>query len=319
VFLLCLVAILGAVVWRTVPAGYRGYAIGGFLILWVIFFVRLRRQHRNAKPVTTKTRISADGIEMRAPEGEVRLSWNGISRHYESEKLFALADRTKSVLYIIPKRAFPDPQSIQWFASLLGEIKASAAADAASGQPIQAYPPQAPIAAPRDDQILIEPEYRYLDYLHYEVTSWEGRVLAMGGAALVMTAFVMAAMEPPSPRAAYSLGLVAIVMLPVDIIFVAMGPVIFSVAQWRRRRAHEPTRIVLGDDGVVLHMADGNVSVRWSAYRYYRETRRLILIWTGHRASALILPKRSFISPRDLERARSLVQSHLRQGQVIMT
>src|SRR5205823_5293336 len=157
------------------------------------------------------------------------------------------------------------------------------------------------------------------DYLDYAVTSWEGRVLALGGVAFVMIGFVMFAMQPQSPRAVHSVAFVGIVTLPFDLIFVVMGPLMLSVSQWRKRRAHEPTRILLGDDGVVLHTADGNISARWSAYRYYRETKRLILIWTAWRAGAVMLPKRSFVSPRDLERARSLVQSHLRQGQVIMT
>src|SRR5437879_5289080 len=58
VVLVGVAAMLGLMIWREVPPGYRGYAVGATGVLCIGFFVRQRRMQRNAKPVATKMRIS---------------------------------------------------------------------------------------------------------------------------------------------------------------------------------------------------------------------------------------------------------------------
>ena len=87
-----------------------------FLVVWFITYHSLRRMGR---PQPTKLLLLPDSLRIITPKLDRQYDWSDFRPLIESDTLFVLQNRPKSVLIPIPKRAFPDTPSQDHFRSQL--------------------------------------------------------------------------------------------------------------------------------------------------------------------------------------------------------
>jgi hypothetical protein len=294
---------MSAAVYFKVPPGQRAIWFGIFIAVWFVLFVAMRGDRKPA-PQPATADITAQGLRLTTAGTELDHAWSAFSQLVESQNLFVLVDRTKTVLIALPKRAFPNPSSQDWFRSIV---------DTALAQTPQT-PSQLPPFAPDPDEITLQFRYTYRDYLNYTLATWLTRAVMLGVLG-VITCVIINAYLRPVPNAVHSTGAVLLMMSPFFLLLFCMPSLIFSIRTWFAVRGQLTEQsVTLGEEGVTMTEPTGDTHVDWPNLRFYKETRRLFILWNSPRAAALMFPKRAILSPADLGKLRALLDKHLRKS-----
>ena len=291
---------------REVSSGRRPYVFAALLVLCfaIVFW---RRRPRGNPPVTTRLEISENEVAIHSSESKVTMPWSAFSKVLESPNLFVLLDRPKGILWILPKRAFPDETAQCWFRNLSGNRCGQAATP----------PTEAPRAAQAAsaDKITLQFQLRFRDYLDRTIASrrtW-GMILAV--VALVVGTFIYSAAHPP-PRAVYSATQVFFMAVPPFVfVMTTMIVMLTSIYHWRAHTQYlVPQELVLSNEGIAFASRDESGILAWTIYPLFKETRWSFILWEPRSSMWLLIPKRSFASSDDLRRCEALLTTHLRRS-----
>jgi hypothetical protein len=119
VILVLFVAAAAWIVWQQVDASERKLWLPLLAVIWVVTFVTLRRV-RGRPQSPTLIECSTQMFQIVASNTCTRLLPGQLSVYAESDQILVFRDRDGHQTIYIPKRAFPDEQSIAWLKALLG-------------------------------------------------------------------------------------------------------------------------------------------------------------------------------------------------------
>jgi hypothetical protein len=289
-----------------VSATWRPYVFAALLVL-CFAFVFWRRRPSGAPPATTKLEISEHELTILSPESKVKMPWSAFSQLLESPNLFVLLDRPKGILWILPKRAFPDETSQSWFRDQANNCCGSKTAQVTETPFIA--------SAATSEAITLQFQLRYRDYLDRTLASWLTRSFILGFVAMILGTFIYAAMHP-SPHAVYSYTQVFFMAVPPFILVMStMIILITSIYHWRAHTQYlVPQKLLLSKDGIAFASRDESGVLAWTTYPLFKETRWSFILWQPRGSAWLMLPKRSFASTDDLRRCSTLLITHLRRS-----
>jgi hypothetical protein len=300
-WLVLLVTFFGllAALFFKIPADQRNLWIGLFVALWIAtslwIFIK-----KKPTPEPADVEITDQAFRLTTGGATLDYAWSAFSQLIESETLFVLLDRSKTVAITIPKRAFPDHPSQDWFRSLVHTALASTQT-----------PTPTPPSPQSSGDLILHFRYTYLDYLDYTLAGWFARAAMLGVAALMAYAVVEATRRPVH-NAVHSTTTVLLFMSPFFLLMICMPPFVFSVKYWLQvRRQITPQTVRLGDHGLVITEPAGDTHLQWSTLRHYKEARRTFILWNSHRSPALMLPKRALATSAQLNQLRALLDKHL--------
>ncbi len=273
--------------------------VAGFLLL---LHFGIRDSGRKNKQ-TIRLEISELELIFTDSTGRTASLWSAFAECLESAELFVLVNRAKTVIYAIPKRAFPDAASQDWFRALANQ--SLAAPNPAATHSIA--PPNLP-----ENGLALQFQLRFSDYLIRNLSSWRVK-----GVALLMCGVIgfstLKEYLHPDPQAVHGPGTVLLITLP--IITGILVTVLFAVSffWWRleqkqNRAAHQ---LVLSDEGITFVNQNESGLVKWDRYENYLENRWCFLIWNRKDATCFLFPKRMFTTETEQSRCRELLQAHL--------
>jgi hypothetical protein len=217
--------------------------------------------------------------------------------------LFVLLDRTKTVLYAVPKRVFPDDSSRNWFRSLANQPPGVASAAASE------------LIMPgrfAGKGVTLTVQLKYRDYLTRMLTSWRIKGIALGVIAFVTGTFLYAAANP-SPVAVNSPLKAFLIMVAVLTPMLVVVFFIVALVSWRSEKKFlAPQHVGLSSEGIQFSGSDASGVLPWTTYRYYLENRWAFFVWHTRGSLWMIFPKRQFASLSDVEQCRTLLRTHLK-------
>jgi hypothetical protein len=289
-----------------VPAEYRAYAFAGVLV-FSAGFVLWKRSTRTRRPATIVVELSERELVIVGVDSRVAMPWSAFSECLESRNLFVLKDRPERLHFIVPKRAFPSEDWQNWFRDL-----ANHRAGPSELPPAEA---RAMAQSEKGDQITLNFQLGFQDYLDGTLASWRtwGVILALMGTLVGISIYSTA--HPP-PHAVNSPAKVFF-MFVLPFMLVMSVVVIFTIAisTWRAHKKYLiPQQIVLSAKCIRLSSSDGTGTLPWTTYKYFKETRRSLILWSSHASHWLLVPKRSFPSSRDLQSCQTLLAGNLRRS-----
>jgi hypothetical protein len=289
-----------------VPQAYRPHAVAGFIVLCFVFFVWKRRSQKQPSHLA-RIEISEEGISSGESNPRIFLAWPGLTQFFESPTIFAMVDQTKLALIVIPKRAFPDETSINWFRSL-GNHRHQAAVPS-----LPNIPPSAELASSGD--VRLKFKLGYSDYLSRSAASWQTRLAWFAVLALVVGLSIRESFHP-SPTAVYSPAIVLFVIaLPILVILLPIITCLITFYSWITEKSYLlPQHLVLADSGLEFRTGHEIVILPWTTYARFKESRWNFFIWKPRSSLWLMLPKRAFAGPADIDRCRSLLSQKLRRS-----
>jgi hypothetical protein len=284
-----------------VAPGDRYWFVGIVAVVFVavLLFKRLTRRKAN---LLVRLEVSEREVVFHDVKGRTESLWSGYSQCLESPNLFVLVNRTKTILHVIPKRAFPDEVAQNWFRAQANQPQS--VAPAASEEP---HLPGRFLAA---SGISLMYQLKYRDYLTRFVTSWRLKGM-MIGVFLLITAVSLFAPSPPDavnpPLKTYLMMLSIMTPMMVVVVFVVTfiswcGEKKYLVAQ----------QIVLTNDGIEFASRDASGHLAWNTYRYYLENRWSFFVWHTRGSLWFMFPKREFPSQSDLAQFRTILQTNLK-------
>jgi len=304
--LILLVGVLLAFYWqivRTISPAYRPYVVGGLIVLITGMMVWQRRARKHT-PQTTRIEISDAEFVILGPESRVAMPWSAFGDCLESPNLFALVDRPKGFLFVVPKRAFPDESAQDWFRSLARSRRTRVD---------QPTPPATSQTGPKSaDQVAITFRLGYRDYLDRTIASYRTWGIYLLVLLMVLGITIYSAAHPP-PKAVYSATQVFFMFeVPFLLIMMVVMTLVIATHTWRLHVKYlVPQVVLLSDISIEFSGEDGQGVLPWSSYTRYKETRWSFILWNPRTSLWTMLPKRSFISTGDLEQCRALLARQL--------
>lgn len=237
------------------------------------------------------------------------MPWSAVDQCLESPNLFVLVKRPKELL-VLPKRAFPDEKWQSWFRHQANNRAGSN--DALIGQ----APTIMPLASA--DALVLTFQLGLRDYFDRTIASWRtwaliiGMIVFMNGLCLLGTIFRM--MNPP-PHPVHSSWALFVMFLPLQLGMVVVALLLFSVNAWYlNRKSLFPREVTLSDDGITIASQSKRGDIRWNTSRRFKETRWSFILWASPGPAWLMLPKRAFSSPADVQHCRALLSRHLQRS-----
>ncbi|MEN6498529.1 MAG: YcxB family protein [Thermoguttaceae bacterium] len=288
----------------SIPTAYRGYALAGFLALFVIVYLQDRRR-RSRRPTIT-VELDAHGVRMISAGNMAILPWSGFSNFVESSTVFGLVDRTSHSVYVFPKRAFPDQEACDWFQTI--------ARSSFEANPPPADPPTQDM--PEAGSVSAQFRLRYRDYLDRSLASWFTRGLMMFFGALIAGVFLYAS-QKPHPNAVYSdLQVFCYFGIPFIIIMAVMPVFVGATHAWFGHfRILVLQNVSLSEQGLSHTSVDGHAVISWQTPTCYKETPwSFILWWPGNTGAWMLLPKRAFSTLDAIDRCRQILSSHAKSS-----
>lgn len=234
--------------------------------------------------------------------GRTTMPWSAFSLCLESSTVFALVNRAKTLVYTVPKRAFPDEKSQEWFRAIAQLL----APGTASSGTEKVIPDKSATKG-----ITLTVQLRYGDYLNKAFISWAGKAFCLAFVALVVMIYFIST-EPPDTE--HLRDRASIIPLSLG----AAGlPAIFLLnllKSWRsdKEKGIYPVSLSLSSEGVGFACQNATGNLSWTVYKYHLENRRAFFIWNPNPSAWLILPKREFASPLDIAQCRELLKSNLK-------
>lgn len=306
VLLLALAAVLLAL-YLAVEPKYRPYVFGLLLVTWVI--ATLRQRHKRRKPRSPMSvELTDHDIRITSSSGRAILPWSAVSEFVESDSLFVLTDRTSTVLFAFPKRAFPDQRSCEWFRAAATSAPAVSPEQPDHGEPV-------PGPRPKAGTVTLDFRLRYRDYLDRSLASWFTRGLMVLFGAMIVGAF-LAAMRKPVPNPGFS-GWQVFLFFTVPFLALMETMVVFVAAthDWLAHRRHLVTQTVtLSELGLSYRSVGGDTTTVWETPTCYKETPWSFIVWWPGTRAWLQLPKRAFPSVNEIGRCREILAMHAKQS-----
>jgi hypothetical protein len=301
---LILLSVLGAglaALYFMIEPGQRALWIGIFVAIWIAVFA-LTQLKKKPPPETNTVEITPQRLRLLVAGTELDHSWSAFSQLLESDTLFVLVDRSKTVLFTLPKRAFPDQPSQDWFRSLV---------DAALAHSPEPQVPPQDLRTDSRPGLTLRFRYTYLDYLDYTLAGWFTRGVMLGAVAMIIYV-VIHARRNPVPNPVHSNTTVFLMMSPFFLLLICMYPAVTSLKYWfAARKQLTDQAVTFDDDGLTMTEPTGDTRLAWGNLRFYKETRRLFILWSSPRVPSLMLPKRALNSEADLHELRALLGKHL--------
>lgn len=278
-----------------------------FIALVVVIFAAVSYFNKKTRAKTgdiVRLEISERAIIFNGENSRTEMLWSGFSKCLETPNLFALLDNSKSVMRVIPKRAFPDEKSQEWFRAQANQPRITAEPTTQE----RAFPSRFMAS----NGVAITLEYKFRDHLIRNITSWRVKAMALLMLAIMGGVSIVSFVNPP-PDAVVPPGKVALMMVAA---FVPIMIVVFSlviVLWWFQQRKHYLTHhVLLTQEGIEFTEQNASGRLPWNTYKYYRETRWTFFIWNPQGSLWFMFPKRAFTSPSDLDQCRTLLQTNLK-------
>jgi len=296
---------------REAPTPWAPYAFLGLFVVVLSVLLLLQHARRRArKSVLTRVEVTSADFSVIGPNAKSVSPWSAFGACLESPNLFVLVNRSKSLLLIVPKRAFPDENWQNWFR------------DHANNRPHPALQPAMeasfPTLSSSGDRITVRYCLSYWDFLDRALASWLtwGFILAIDG---LMGGVTVYSLLFPAPDALpVTAGTIWLLFLPL-LIPVAMCILVFSILPWRiHAKNPDPEQLSLSYESVDFAGNEGKGTVGWADFRYYKETRRSFFFWGPNRSLSVLVPKRAFASAEDVQRCRALLSHHLRKSRWLL-
>lgn len=304
-----------------IPKAFAPYMIAGWVGLTVVVTVLRRRTRRRldkkletSPPITVE--LSAHGIRIddKAAESQVMMPWDSFRRRFESESVFVFQHGTGGLIFMIPKRALPSPESIEW----LREVNIGIATRDDPESPLPLTP--APASRAREgnfSDVTLEYRMGYWNCVDLSFASWgsgRGAAVFMIGMFTGMSIYSAFAM-PHRPNAKFSdLEVYCYFIAPMMLIGSILMAFVLATQFWLSRRGQFKRRTVrLSETSLTLSENDGTSEVPWSRFARYKETPWSFLAWKGQH-DWLLLPKSVFPSIPAQERCRELFARHLKRS-----
>lgn len=269
--------------------------------LGFVFWRRLNRKRRGL----ARFEVSERGLAILGTESRIDVPWSGLGDLLESPKVFALLDRQKGVIFALPKRAFPDDASQEWFRAL------------AKLRPAQEYTtpvdsvPEIAIA----DQIKVNFQLGFRDYVSRALASHRVAAMILAVLLLFVVTTVYNFVNPPPDAINSPLKVLLVFEIPFWALMVPFMYLVVSIATWRQHKKYlVPQEVILSAKSIRITSRDENSALPWSSYPRYKETRRLFILWNPRGRGWLMIPKRAFASKEDQERCRMLLAGNSRAG-----
>lgn len=288
---------------KTIEAADREWFAALAVVIFFAFFI-FKRMTRRKSDDLVRLEVSDRELVFNGRNGRTALLWSGFSQCLESPNLFVLLDRPKTILYAVPKRAFPNDAAQDWFRAQATQIQSEA--PAAAGD--ETFVPGRFAAA---NGIAFTLQLKYRDYLSRNFTSWRMRGIFLGIFALVIGTSLYSMAHPP-PDAVVPPGKVFLIMIS---ILSPMLVVVFFIAcfiSWRgERKFLKPQQIVLTSEGIEFASHDSAGRLAWNTYKYYHENRWSFFVWNPRGSLWLMFPKRVFASS-EIDRFRDWLRTNLK-------
>jgi len=276
------------------------YASVGAIIISALFLKKMRRKAGGK----VRMEISERSIVLKGDDSRSEILWSGFSKCLESENLFALLTDNKATLLAIPKRAFPDAESQEWF-----RARASQPSNSEQPAPDESLPPAHFDGA---NGVALTFKYKFRDHLSRQVTSWRVKGMVLVVLAILVGISIMSfvkpppdAVEPPWKVVLFTAG----ILVPMMIVIFFL---VFCFWWFIERKHHATHHLLLTQEGIEFTEQNASGRLPWSAYKYFCESRWTIFIWNPESSRWLMFPKRVFASPSDLNHCRTLVQTNLK-------
>jgi hypothetical protein len=278
-----------------------------FVALAVVIYIALlafKRKTKRKPDQIVRLEVSEHEVVFNNGNARTSMPWSAFSQCLESPNLFALLDRRKAILYAVPKRAFADEATQNWFRTQANQPHSVAAAAMD-----ETFVPGRFVAA---NGIALSLELKYKDYLSRNITSWRMKGIALAIFAFVIGSNLYMAVYPP-PDAVNSPLKVFLITLPILAVMMVVVISVVSFVFWRAERKFlSPQQIVLTSEGIEFVSRDSSGRLPWSTYKYYLENHWSFFVWHPSGSLWFMFPKREFASPSDLEQFRALLQTNLK-------
>jgi hypothetical protein len=188
--------------------------------------------------------------------------------------------------YVLPKRAFPDARSCDWFRTVAGAARPESS-EVGDGDRL------APAPSPQPGSVTLVFRLRYRDYLDRSFASWFTRGMAIFFVLIMLGAFIAASMNPPE-HPVYSAGQVfAFFVLPFLVVIALMVFILGATQCWLSHFRVEQT-VTLSDTAISEVSAGGQSVMNWETPTRFKETPWSFIVWWPRTQGWLQLPKRAF-------------------------
>ena len=301
---------LWAMVTREVQQPHRPYAYAAFFGLTAVIFMLRRRARKKADslpPVVVE--LSAEGIRFVSNQSQSTIPWKAISRRVESDALFLLQHRSNTVWWVLPKRAFPSPESVNWLREI--ELGADEQIDATDIADSVAF-------APTHDcsKISIDVRLSLWNWFDWSLASWAlGRGVPIFCTGMLILGWFVASLTP-NPKAKFTEAQVFFYfVIPASVAGSAVLVTFLTTYSWfTHRKENRLHTISLGEESVTVATKDGTGTLAWTTFTRYKETPWSFLVWNNSTGNWLMLPKSAFPSLKALEDCRELLARRLRKS-----
>jgi hypothetical protein len=284
-----------------VPPADRLWVIALAVVVFITVLL-VQRFTRTKSAEVIRLEISESELVFNNGSNRTATSWSAFSKSFESPTVFALLDRPGKLLFVVPKRAFPDEASQGWFRTLTSQPQAAVAASSRTGASVPAN-----FATTKGVALTLQLKYR--DYVIRMVTSWRTKGIAVG---LLLFITGTCLFSPDRPNAVNSRGKTLLIMLAMTIPMLAVVLFVISFASWRSEKKYLALQqVALSAEGIEFASPDGSGFLAWATYKYYLENRWSFFVWNPRGSLWFMFPKRQFGSLSDLRQCRELLQTNL--------
>lgn len=278
------------------------------IVFVIVHFLRSRKQ----SPTSNIVIITPAELKFNTPTGQVCFDWTAFDKQWESETLFVLRHRSQALIYVFPKRIFPDETALDWFRTVSSAGISTGHVDSEQISSIEK-----PVArfSPSENGITIQFKLGYRDYLDRALGSWVTRGIMLLLAAVMLIGFVSASLEP-SPGAVYTTAEVwCFFCLPFLIVFESVIFFVVATQMWLLHRSALTTQTVtITEKGIMDESANGKSVLSWEQPTCYKETRKSFIVWWPGTQGWSLLPKRAFPSEVAINDCRKIMTEHSKRS-----
>lgn len=284
---------------NTVPRQYQVYVWIGVVLVYIIISKRSKSPVSSVDDPLLEVQISESHLAVIDNTGQSVSPWSAFSEFVETEKLFLLLDRARTIVFMLPKRAFPDESALSWFREHINQWRLQTV-------PVESMEENA--ECKHGEGVQVKYTWKFRDSWFRTMAScftWVMLCLIIGAQIL---AWVFVAREP-SPKAVYSsTETFWMFMVPMWLFMIPFILFLSTFYNWIALRKYLSAReVTISEDGLICSDADGRGETSWSDDLRYKETRWCFLLWKPGNLFWLLIPKRAFLTASDLITCREML------------
>jgi len=293
----CFTALFPIVVLVVVQYYVRKYPVpavavlAAILIAGIVLVVLVRKSNRRATPQSIKIEVSETDIVVSNSHSRVVYEWPTFGDRLEFQNLFVFADHKNRPVLVIPKRAFPDQGSLEWF-------RDRAVTTPKNSAPVSNGNPVASTGVPLD-KISLTLDMRFRDYLVCALVSLTTWGLCLF---IIVIIHVTSLLRIPTNSPLDDFGFLVMVYL-VGVICCIISSAL-RCKRWADNNAAYQ-KVVVTDECVASYNSENVAAIPWAQLGRWLETPWNFILW--RRGFWMILPKRAFASRNDVDRCRALL------------